>query len=1295
MAFTLFMAIPFLTQAQSFDASGQLDGTFNPMDQVAGIKEGADGDVRTIVIQGDGKILIGGLFTVFNGVTVNRITRLNGNGSIDATFNPGGTGANGEVNRILLQPDGKIIVAGNFTGYNGIPANHIIRLNNDGSADGTFNTGSGTDLEVNTLAIQADGKVLVGGSFTSFNGSAANYLVRLTNTGTRDAAFNAPSITSPVNVVAIQADGKIVTGLNNNGNGLTPDYLLRLTTTGIKDAGFNVGGSGANNSVRAILLQPDGKILIGGDFTLYDNLNTNFTRLNPTGFIDPSFDNTSGGFAAGVKALALQPDGKVIVGWGNHAPWFDEREGVKVARVNGNGTRDTGFQIEFFEQVNENVYTIAIQPDGKILIGETFISKFNSRDRYGLFEGASTIAAIRDLKVNRYNADGSAEQGFCINALQTGANKTVTAVTIQPDGKLLAGGYFFSYNGTSTNFLTRTNTDGSKDLSFNPGGKGPNGWITSILLQPDGKILLAGTFTRYNNENAAYLVRLNTDGTRDLSFIYTEWTYVKVSGIALQPDGKIIVGGFGSVIRLNTNGSKDLSFNAGISSDLGAFFPYIYCIAVQPDGKILIGGDFPGVTGWRQKNIARFNADGSRDTGFDPVTQPPFGGASSIVTAIALQPDGKILFGGNFTNYISGPGTTSVGHLGRLNADGSLDASFNTGGSGFNSSVDAILVQADGKILAGGSFTTFNASAVNGLTRLLADGSRDFGFNPGGTGLSGSINAMALQPGGKKVLVAGDFKSYNSGGKNNMARIYNSSVSRSTTSTAVCASQLPYIWNGTAYNAPGTYTATLVSAPGQDSIATLILSIAASGAIDGPVKVCPYTGTATEAAYGIVAAPGSTLTWSVSKPATMLITSGQGTGQINIRYTADFVSGNINVKIVNSACSINLTRTLAVSKTIPSTPAAIVGNTNPVCALIGTADFATYTTRKANGATSYNWSAQAGTTTIIHPNGPGVNDTMVYIRFGAGFTTSAITVQSVNDCGTSSARSITVSRSNPSVPGAITGPVDVCNYVATGQIASYVVAPLPGLTYNWVLPPGASVVYYNTVARNGVYVTFDPAFTSGVLSVTALNGCGTSSVRKITLKKQLAATPGAITVAEISSCPNRVIGYSLIAMPANATSLVWTVPGVATILSGQGTTSITVSYPATQVSGYVTVQSGNDCSVSAIRKLNASQPVCTPPAPFTRMDNNVSAVGKLPSVTGDFETILFPNPGVTDFKLQVFSAAKEKIVVRVFDLQGRLISEWTTSPDETVVFGNSLKAGIYMVEVRQGNNVKITRAIKL
>ncbi len=335
---------------------------------------------------------------------------------------------------------------------------------------------------------------------------------------------------------------------------------------------------------------------------------------------------------------------------------------------------------------------------------------------------------------------------------EAGPNNNTHIIKIQSDHKLIVGGYFSSYNGSTANYIVRLNTDGSIDSSFVT-GTGFNYNVYTLELQPDGKILVGGVFTSYNGSTANRIIRLNTDGSIDTSFVTGTGFNGYINTLTLQPDGKILVGGgFTSyngstanrIIRLNTDGSIDTSFVTGTG-----FNGEVHTPTLQPDGKILVGGGFTSYNGSTANRIIRLNTDGTIDTSFVTGT-----GFNNLVRTIKLRPDGKILVGGSLTSYNG----STANRIIRLNTDGSIDTSFVTG-AGFNSTVNTALLQSDGKVLVGGYFSTYNGSTANRIIRLDTDGSIDSSFVTG-TGFENIVRTFAFQSDGK-ILIGGNFTTYN------------------------------------------------------------------------------------------------------------------------------------------------------------------------------------------------------------------------------------------------------------------------------------------------------------------------------------------------------------------------------------------------------------------------------------------------------------------------------------------------------------------------------------------------------
>jgi len=270
---------------------------------------GANSYVYSLAVQADGKILVGGQFTTLGGRTRNYLGRLNADGTLDTAFNPG---AGSFVYSLAVQADGKILVGGQFTTLGGQPRNHLGRLNADGTLDGGFNPGA--DQVVRSLAVQADGKVLVGGGFSTLGGQPRNCIGRLDADGTLDSGFNPgaggwhpqPWVAS----LAVQADGKILVGGGfTTLGGQTRNCIGRLNADGTLDSAFNPG---AGVSVFSLAVQADGEILVGGAFsTLSGQPRNKIGRLNADGTLDSAFNPGASGY---VNALAVQPDGKILLG---------------------------------------------------------------------------------------------------------------------------------------------------------------------------------------------------------------------------------------------------------------------------------------------------------------------------------------------------------------------------------------------------------------------------------------------------------------------------------------------------------------------------------------------------------------------------------------------------------------------------------------------------------------------------------------------------------------------------------------------------------------------------------------------------------------------------------------------------------------------------------------------------------------------------------------------------------------------------------------------------------------------
>jgi uncharacterized delta-60 repeat protein len=337
----------------------------------------ANQQVRAIVVQPDGQILIGGVFTTLspNGgppVTRNYIARLNPDGTLDTAFNANfNPNANTWVNAIAVQSDGKILVGGQFFNepIGGQTRNNIARLNPDGTLDTAFNPNANND--VYTIAVQADGKALVDGDFSSIGGQTRNDIARLDPmTGLADSFNPNPSgsLRGPqVFSIAVQADGKIlVGGIFTSVGGKTRYNIARLDPmTGLADS-FAPNPMGPRGQVGSIAVQADGKVLVGGIFThIRRQMRNDIARLDPTTGLADSFNPNANSF---VGSIAVQADGKVLVGGGFTSIGGQPRTYIALLDAT------TGLADSFNPNPNGTVEAIVVQADGKILVGGAFTS---------------------------------------------------------------------------------------------------------------------------------------------------------------------------------------------------------------------------------------------------------------------------------------------------------------------------------------------------------------------------------------------------------------------------------------------------------------------------------------------------------------------------------------------------------------------------------------------------------------------------------------------------------------------------------------------------------------------------------------------------------------------------------------------------------------------------------------------------------------------------------------------------------------------------------------------------------
>ncbi|HUQ72085.1 MAG TPA: Ig-like domain-containing protein [Planctomycetaceae bacterium] len=725
-------------------------------------------------------------------------------GNLDLTFGGGDgrvVGNNGQAFSVVVQPDNKILVGGtNSRIYFGFL---LERYNEDGSTDTTFGggdgwveTGLGTNiiLQGKRVLLLDDGKIMLVGNRSELAGSRIQ-LARYNSDGSLDTTFGGGGLAARflgVNFVedaAVQPDGKIVVIGSIDGHGR--DFAVaRFNANGTPDTTFG-GGDGlvttdlspgnefSNDVARSLVLQPDGKIVVGGLGPVGFGASTSdafaLVRYQANGELDTSFDGdgivlqdfispiTNSGIA---EDIALQSDGKIIV------------VGAVIARFNSDGSLDTTFGGDGWAEIDRGSpflgddpgRAVMVQPNGKIAVAGSFDTDFH---------------------VLRYNPDGTIDTGFDGDGRTTtdfaGHDDRVNDVLLQPDGKILAAGWVrdfsanlhFSlarYNGDLTDLptvtLTATDAEGSETgpdgLRFTVARSGPTTEPLTIrlALQNDGGAGQATLGTDFTIDPATLQVTIPSgSSTADITVAVLadavdEEDELLTPAILFSPEYHIglpfVADGFirgecGAVLNV---GDLDPTFGGGdglvdVGFERDALFTH--SVALQPDGKLLVAGPYGGSFG--QVGVARYKINGEPDTSFSQagLVFAPGLNLGQLRVRIAIQADGKVLVAANAGEDFG---------LARLNANGTPDISFG-GGDGFATAdlggfeyFRGMAVQADGKIvLAGGGGGDF------ALARFNTDGTLDTTFDSDGIlttslgDLDEEVADLAIQPDGKIVVV--------------------------------------------------------------------------------------------------------------------------------------------------------------------------------------------------------------------------------------------------------------------------------------------------------------------------------------------------------------------------------------------------------------------------------------------------------------------------------------------------------------------------------------------------------------
>ncbi len=765
------------------NSNGSLDGAFT-----AGVSNSSGfASVYALAVQTNHQLIVGGAFSHVNNTPRQSLARINADGSLDASFNAAIPGGFSSVWAITLLTDGKILIGGDFASVLGATRNRVALLNSNGTLDSFFGSGAGMNASVRAFAVQPDGKVVVAGAFTTVNGQPRARIARLTELGALDPTFNSSAGADAwVNALALQPDGKIILGgsfVNMNGN--YRPYLARLDANGLLDPIFNLT-SPPNGPLTSLALQSDGKVIIGGGFSAVGTeFHQNFARLKSDGSIDDAFYATPGA-SSWVESIALDDGGGILIG----GAFYSVNGLVRpyVARLFG-GDPPPFAPIFTLQPTRQLILGEGdhFELSGRALAfpAATYQWRFNGTNLPGATSPLLQRNNVRLVHAGNYelvasNSVGSATSRVSVVTITparvgsgaldidyysgTGPDSDVRTIAVQPDGKAVIGGWFYLVDGVYQPFLARLNVDGSVDPDFSPS---LDNIVTHVGISPSNTIGVSGYF--YNTDgvpNAAFAL-YGTNGSVLPTFNSSIIQGSVVQSFAFQSNSQIIVAGyfiasnaaptFGktNLARMNIDGSLDATFIGGDDGSVD-----IATVAIDSNRKILIGGGFTTIQGNARRGIARLNYYGDLDPTFNPGS-----GANGRVNSVVIQPDGKILIAGTFRAYNGVPRH----QIARLHPSGALDLSFEPG-RGANAAISTLCLQANGKILIGGGFTDVNFRSRFHIARLNHDGSLDLTFDPG-EGANAEVNSIVELP-GDKVLIGGAFTAYDYLPRPRIARVH-------------------------------------------------------------------------------------------------------------------------------------------------------------------------------------------------------------------------------------------------------------------------------------------------------------------------------------------------------------------------------------------------------------------------------------------------------------------------------------------------------------------------------------------
>ncbi len=681
----------------------------------------------------DGKILVVGAFTqVANVAGAGRsyLARLNADLTLDTTFAPSPV-PTAAIQKIITDSFGRILLGGSFTNYGGVTGqSNLVRLTADGALDPTF-TRRPTST-VNDLLRQKDGKVLVGGGFSSLAGDflTARGLYRLDADGNLDTGFTPdfPAGNS-ISALALDSTGRIIAAR-------TVPTLVRLLPTGVSDPTFTFSES-LNGQISSLLAFPDGRTLVGGSFTTPTN---RLFAIDASGARDTTFD-VGTGLASSVNTFSSDTLGRTWVGGLFNT--YNAVNAPRILVLQGTGPildftiqpsgqiRDLGATATFTAAATaNNGFTYQWRRNGLLLADGGRIS--------GTATPTLTIAGLLATDAADYHLVITSPSGISTFASLTSATARLAVlaapeILVGPSAltRELGGSATFSGNarGAGTlNYQWLLNGDPLADGTTSgltiTGATTPSLTVSGITFDQAGtyRLRVSNTLGQAFSTPAVLTVERLPGGLA--AGVAQPSPNNAVLAILRLADGSMLVGGQftsitingvantrGRIARFLTDGTLDPNFTPSFSSDVRA-------LAQDSSGRIFVGGGFTSVTfgstTTNRTRVARLTSSLALDTDFDTSTAGP----NNQINALAPTGDGGVYVGGAFSFNLVG--ATAVNRVARLSATGALDTGFAAPTNPVNNEVKALLLRSDGKLYVGGTF---------GTTLLLSTGPRDTAFS--------------------------------------------------------------------------------------------------------------------------------------------------------------------------------------------------------------------------------------------------------------------------------------------------------------------------------------------------------------------------------------------------------------------------------------------------------------------------------------------------------------------------------------------------------------------------------------